>query len=385
MRLLQNFILGFIFVSLICANIYESKIKNKITSNLKKSSLSILPLLNEREGFTFIPTPLQRLNNLSKMYPDYNLYIKRDDLTGLAFGGTKARKLDSIIHHAKKKGVEVMITEGTLQSNAARQTAAACRISGLECYLFLYGNKNLTESQLNGNLRLDYLLGANVIISDNKEELFSKIDELKIKLESENRKYLLTPGGDYDEYGLLGYVNLFKEILTQEEQMGIKFDYIIHASASLETQTGIVLGKKIFNANHKIIGIGVTKFFLGELFYNKPIFELVKEMTDRFSRKFGLNIELNSEDVIFDKRFMGGKDYEKMGLFEKNAIETFALNEGIIVDPVYTSRSGGAMLNMLQNKEIPEGSNVLFIHTGGTPIIFSDIFKMNLNQTDEEL
>lgn len=383
MRLLEIFILRFIFVLLLCDNLFESKIKNKNTSNLKQSFSFILQLLKERIGFTFIPTPLHKLNNLSKMYPEYNLYIKRDDLIGLAFGGTKSRKLDSMFKYAKKNGIEVMITEGTLQSNAARQTAAACRISRLECYLFLYGNKNLTDSQINGNLMLDYLLGANIIISDNKEELLFKIEELKKKLDRENKKYLLTPGGEHDEYGLLGYINLFKEILTQEENMGVNFDYIIHASASLETQTGILLGKKIFNTNHKIIGVGVTKFFLGELFYNKPIFELIKEMTNKFSQKFEMNIELNNEDVIFDQRFIGGKDYEKMGLFEKNSIDTFALNEGIIVDPVYTSRSGGAMLYMLQNKEIPEKSNVLFIHTGGTPIIFSDIFKLNLNNTHE--
>lgn len=360
----------YIFAISFCLIVFS---ENLVAESMNEDQKKIIKLLKQKENFLFLPTPLHKLEKISEMYKGYEIYIKRDDMTGLAFGGNKSRKLEYIIYEARKKGAQVLITYGSPQSNHARQTAAACRMLKVECYLFLTHHKDNKTAKLEGNLLLDYLLDAKIVISNSKEESNEKINQLKEKLKAENKKYYYIPLGGSNPTGCLGYANAFREILNQEKFLNIKFDYIIHASASLATQAGLILGRKVFNTNHKIIGISIVKHPL-DVKYNK-MQQKMNILMDKFNKAFNTNIELEDGDFNIDERFR--KNYEVMGENEIKAIDMFAKHESIILDPVYTGRAAGGMLYMLEHNEFPQNSKILFLHTGGTPLVFTKIFKIN--------
>src|SRR5260221_7048215 len=165
-------------------------------------------MLEEKFSLCFLPTPLQRLNNLSKKYSHYQLFIKRDDQTGLASGGNKARKLEYLIRNALHSGCDAAITGGAQQSNHCRQTAAACSVAGLECHLMLGGEEPETYE---GNLLLSHLLGANIYFTGEHRK-GEDLPELKSQLETRNRKCYVIPYGGSDRIGALGYVNAVAEL-----------------------------------------------------------------------------------------------------------------------------------------------------------------------------
>jgi L-cysteate sulfo-lyase len=167
-------------------------------------------LLEKKQNFAFLPTPLHKLNNLSKLLDGPDIFIKRDDMTGLAMGGNKTRKLEYIIKDAIDKQSDTIITIGAPQSNHCRQTAAACCLYNLECYLILVGNKN--ELKNCGNILLDKMFNSKILIFDTKEEADAEIENLMNSLKSENKNPYFIPAGGSFSPGVNGYISAFKEI-----------------------------------------------------------------------------------------------------------------------------------------------------------------------------
>ncbi len=318
-------------------------------------------MLRNKFKLGFFPTPLQPLKQLSKRYPDYSLFIKRDDHTGLASGGNKTRKLEYLIQEAIDNDCNAVITAGAQQSNHCRQTVAACAVAGLECHLMLGGTK---PEVYDGNLLLSHLLGATIhFAGENRKG--EDIDALKSELELNGKKCFIIPYGGSNITGALGYVNAVKELKDQLIEQNINIDYIFFASSSGGTQAGLTLGMDLFDLNTALIPINIDKAET----YGIPTEEYILKLLIRGKEVLNIKRDYQLKDIKFIR------DYDKAGYGimtdnERSAILKLAGTEGIILDPVYTGRAFYGMLDYLENDKIKAGSNVLFWHTGGLPAIF---------------
>ncbi len=318
--------------------------------------------MQQKYNLGFFPTPLHKLENLSKKYNDYTLYIKRDDQTGLATGGNKTRKLEYLIQEALNQGCDTIITAGAQQSNHCRQTAAACAHIGLTCHLLLGGE---APSSYDGNLLLSSILGANIHFTGNNRK-GEDVNNLVSQLEKEGKKCYVIPYGGSNIIGALGFVNAVKELQNQLTNYQTSIDYIFFASSSGGMQAGLTLGKELYDLNTTLIPISIDKEETGGKTLEKHVFTIIKE-----GRKV-----LNLERTWFEKDIYLNREYDKdgYGVITKNeqrAINELAQKEGILLDPVYTGRAFYGMLDFLDKKKLPKNSNILFWHTGGIPAIFS--------------
>jgi len=318
-------------------------------------------MINNKYNLGFFPTPLQELSRLSKKYPDYTIFIKRDDNTGLASGGNKTRKLEYLIKQALDENCDTIITAGAQQSNHCRQTAAACAIAGLKCHLLLGGEK---PEVYDGNLLLSSILGADIhFTGENRKGEDGEI--LNTKLENEGRKCFVIPYGGSNFTGAMGFVDAAKELKEQLMEQKLKIDYIFFASSSGGMQAGLTLGKEIYQLDSELIPISIDKEELNGLSLEEAVLNLIEEGT----QKLNLNKKFHLSDIKLIR------DYDKEGYGvattnEINAIKELAKNEGILLDPVYTARAFYGMLDFLNKKRIPANTNILFWHTGGLPAIF---------------
>ena len=318
-------------------------------------------MLLPKYPLAFLPTPLHHLPGLSQTLP-YDIYIKRDDQTGLATGGNKTRKLEYLIKEALNTGYDTVITAGAQQSNHCRQTAAACASAGLECHLWLNGNEPETYQ---GNLLLSHLLGAHLHFSGEKakgREL--ALQELKKKLDAQGKKTYIIPVGGSNLTGALGYVAAMAELKEQMTEQQISFDYIFFATSSGGTQAGIMIGSKLFDIKAELMPILIDKTSDFEVPLQQTIHDIITAYNQNSSQP--VNIYLDDIPVIETYNSAG---YGVITDNERRAIKTLAQTEGILVDPVYTGRAFYGMLNMLENNDLPKNSKVLFWHTGGTPAL----------------
>ena len=309
----------------------------------------------------FFPTPLHQLKNLSKQYPDYHIFIKRDDHTGLATGGNKTRKLEYLIGEALAQNADTIITAGALQSNHCRQTAAASAMAGLECHLLLRGNPN---EEVTGNLLLSKILGAKLHFTQ-KDKKGPGLKNLAQKLINEGRKPYVIPYGGSNITGAIGYFEAVKELKTQLEAMQTDIDYIFFASSSGGMQAGLMLGMEKHKLNTALMPVSIDKEELGAVKLEEEILNILNEGCNNLNipKRFAL------QDIPLLRDF-NDAGYGVVTNNEKEAIFTLGQSEGIILDPVYTGRAFYAMLHYLKNKKLKPGSNVLFWHTGGVPANF---------------
>lgn len=312
-----------------------------------------------QERFSILPTPLHKLEKISTI-TGYNIYCKRDDLSGFAFGGNKTRKLDFLIADAKQKGADAIIAVGAVQSNFCRLASAAGKVCGFDVHLVLGGRQ---PEKISGNLLLDYIFDSKIHFVDSPdwESWENEAKILEHNLIAKGKKVYFLPIGGSTPIGALGYVSAFYEILNGCESLGIEIDTIIHATSSGGTQAGLIIGKKLTNWKGKIIGIAVAK--------NRTILkdEIFKLALDAGSL-FGVTPDL--DDVIIDDSYKG----EGYGLFTpecQNAINLFAQKEGIVLDRVYTGKAAAGLLDYARQKKFLPDQNILFIHTGGNVEIFS--------------
>tara|TARA_R110002049_G_scaffold2485_2_gene18203 strand:+ start:6179 stop:7156 length:978 start_codon:yes stop_codon:yes gene_type:complete len=318
-------------------------------------------MLPKKYTLGFFPTPLERLDNLSKKYPDYNLFIKRDDNTGLASGGNKTRKLQYFIHDVLEKGSDTVITAGAQQSNHCRQTAAACAKAGIECHLLLGGNQ---PKNYDGNLLLSHLLGANIhFTGDNRKG--EDLELLKHKLNKKGKKVYDIPYGGSNLLGAFGFVDAMKELKEQLTDMNLKMDYIFFASSSGGTQAGLKLGIDLYELDISLMPISIDKLGYGDKTLDEAVLELLLEG----QRLFRLKKEYSIKDATLIRGY-DSKGYGIVTTYELKAIKTLAQSEGILLDPVYSGRAFYGMLDHLNNSKLNKNTNVLFWHTGGLPANF---------------
>jgi L-cysteate sulfo-lyase len=310
-----------------------------------------------RLNFAHLPTRIESLSRLSKFLGGPRLLVKRDDQTGLAFGGNKTRKLEFLVAEARQQGAKTLITGGAIQSNHCRQTAAAAARFGFKCILVLTGDK---PEQPSANLRLDRLFGAEIVYVTDRKDRERILHETFDRAASEGKKPHLVPYGGSNAIGALGYAFAIKELIDQN----VSADWIIFASSSGGTQAGLVLGQRIFEFKGKILGISVDES--EEWLKNE-----VSKVASSASEKLGDHIEFTPGDVLVNADYCSA-GYGVVTEQEREAIHSFAEYEGLLLDPVYTGRAAGGLIDLIRKGFFNDNETVLFLHTGGQPALFAD-------------
>jgi D-cysteine desulfhydrase family pyridoxal phosphate-dependent enzyme len=331
-----------------------------------------------KQNLIHLPTPLQKLENLSQELGGPGIYIKRDDLTGLAFGGNKSRKLEFIIQDVLNKKADAVITWAAVQSNWCLQTAAAARKFGLKPILILFKKYDLPE-EYDGNLLLDYILDADVIIKEaEKGKVLKKEDIQGIveKVENEVKEWGLNPylaplggsmvGGSMEKpLGAISYVDAFVELLEQAEKLRLEFNYVLHSSGSGGTQSGLAVGAKAIKEDTKV-SVSENKEF-----YGKEVLTIAQDT----AKALGLDFAMEKEDIIiFDEYIKEG--YGILNKEVSEALRFVAVKEGIFLDPVYTGKAMAALIDLVKKGYFKKEDKIVFFHTGGTAALFPN--KHNL-------
>lgn len=312
-----------------------------------------------RVSIAHLPTPLEPLRRLVPQLAGLELWIKRDDQTGLATGGNKARKLEFLVAEALAQEADTLVTAGAAQSNHARQTAAAAAEFGLACVLALRGEK---PPQTQGNLLLDRLLGAEIVWAG-KRSLATAMDQLAADLRSTGHRPYVIPYGGSNGVGASGYVAAMEELLAQCADQDLHFDHMVLASSSGGTQAGLAVGARALGYKGHILGISV----------DQPVGALGRTLADVASATadhLGLRLTFAPTDFAVDDSYLGG-GYGVLGELEREAIRTMAETEGVLLDPVYTGRAFGGLLDLIKQGAFGQHERVLFWHTGGTTGLFA--------------
>ena len=316
----------------------------------------------QKKSLGFFPTPVAELKRLSQHFKGPRIFIKRDDLTGLALGGNKTRKLEFLVADALNQGCDTLITAGAAQSNHCRQTAAAAAACGLSCHLALGG---APPDILDGNLLLNDILGAKIHWTGSLRK-GETIPDIADNLTSKGNKPYVIPYGGSNEIGAAGFIEAIKELQTQLDQLDIQVSHIIFPSSSGGTHAGMMIGKSVFARNNfELLGIGIDKGEAGDLPFNEHILSLANSTC----KKLNIEVEYTLKDVVLKNEYLGD-GYGVVGDLERKAIKLTARTEGILVDPVYTGRAMGGLISMIEQKELTNTDTVLFWHTGGCPALF---------------
>jgi D-cysteine desulfhydrase len=310
-----------------------------------------------RLRFAHLPTPVETLSHLPEMLGGPRLLIKRDDQTGLAFGGNKTRKLEFLLAEARDKGAETLITGGALQSNHCRQTAAAAARFGFKCILVLTGDK---PQQASGNLLLDQLFGVEIAYVADRKDRDRILQETFDRATTAGKKPYLVPYGGSNATGALGYAFAMKELIDQN----VGAEWIVFATSSGGTHAGLLSGQRAFGFSGKIMGISV----------DEPAEWLKKEVSklaSATSEKVGERIEFTPADVLVNADYCDA-GYGVVTEREREAIRLFGRYEGLLLDPVYTGRAAAGMIDLIRKNFFKKDETVLFLHTGGLPALFAD-------------
>lgn len=316
-----------------------------------------------RIHFAHLPTPVEEMPRLAAKLKGPHLLIKRDDCTGLALGGNKTRKLELLLAEALADGAKTLITAGAVQSNHCRQTAAAAARCGLDCILVLAGER---PDQPSGNLLLDQLLGAELVWTTRPE----REKALKATFEqavAQGRHPYLIPYGGSNAPGAAAYALALKELLDQQ----VRPDWIIFPSSSSGTQAGLVLGARVFGYSGKVLGISIDET-------QAVLQERVATLATQTADYLGEPQTLMPADILVNADYLGG-GYGVMGDIEREAVQLFARHEGILLDPVYTGRAAGGMIDLIRKGFFQPEETVLFWHTGGATALFAERYRSVLD------
>lgn len=311
-----------------------------------------------------LPTKIERLNRLSKELGK-NIYIKRDDQTGIEVSGNKIRKLEYSVAEALERGSDYLITCGGIQSNHCRATAAVAAKLGLGAYLVLRGDE---ATPVEGNLFLDKILGANikfVTFEEYKNNRMEIMESIKKELDNQGHRAYIIPEGASNGIGSLGYINAMEEILEQEKEMNIKFDAIVVTVGSGGTYSGLYYGNYV-NKNPAII-YGFNVCDSSEHFKN-VVLSLLKEI----ATYTGEEIKIDRDDLNIIDGYQG-RGYALSRVEEIEFIKYLARLEGIVLDPVYTGKAMYGLVEEIKKGTFDKYKNILFIHTGG-------LFGWNMDQ-----
>jgi D-cysteine desulfhydrase family pyridoxal phosphate-dependent enzyme len=318
-----------------------------------------MPLMTiPRLRFAHLPTPVEELPRLREALGDGpRLLIKRDDQTGLGFGGNKTRKLEFLLAEARDQGAKTLITGGALQSNHCRQTAAAAARFGFECILVLTGDK---PKQRSANLMLDQLFGAEIVYVADRKDRDRILQETFDRATKEGKKPYLVSYGGSNATGALGYAFAMKELVDQN----VPADWVVFATSSGGTHAGLLLGQRVFGYKGKVLGISVDES-------EEWLKQHVSELASLAGEKLGKRIEFTPGEVLVNANYCSA-GYGVLTEQEREAIRLFATCEGLLLDPVYTGRAAAGMIDLIRKGFFKKHETLLFLHTGGQPALFAD-------------
>jgi D-cysteine desulfhydrase family pyridoxal phosphate-dependent enzyme len=327
------------------------------------------------------PTPLRKLDRLSARLGGPEIYVKRDDMTGLAFGGNKSRKLEFIVSDMLEKKADVVITWAGFQSNWCMQTAAAARTFGIKPILMLFKAAD-QPATADGNVLLDVILDADIRMLQAEKGRIVKaaqamevLDEAGKEVRGQGLKPYLVPvggslvRGDMDKpLGAISYVAGFAELLEQMRSGGTEPDYVIHATGSGGTQAGLAVGARAMTMGCRVIGISVSD-------PKGPFSDDVLEIARAADEALGLGLGILPDDITVFDEYLG----EGYGVVDKAVAEVIRLvfqTEGIVLDPVYTAKAMIGLIDLIKTGFFKPTDKVVFVHTGGTPALFPNREKI---------
>ena len=293
------------------------------------------------------------------------LFIKRDDCTGLATGGNKTRKLEFLMAEALSEGADVVITQGAVQSNHVRQTAAAARRLGLDCYGLLERRvpTDSDDYEHTGNVFLDEVLGATCDFRPAGLNMEAESSALAETLRKEGRRPYIIPGGGSNPVGALGYANCALELTAQTTDMGIKVDWLVHATGSTGTQAGLVAGLVGLSSDMRVMGVSVRQ-------PKEKQTAAVLRLAEATADKLGIRGGLPSEAILVDDGCVG-PGYGQPTAEMVEAVTLFARTEGVLLDPVYSGKGAAGLIGMIRNGQFSDDETVVFLHTGGSAALFA--------------
>jgi D-cysteine desulfhydrase len=313
-----------------------------------------------RLKFAHLPTPIEELPRLSGILGGPRLFVKRDDQTGLAFGGNKTRKLEFLVAEAQEQGARTLISCGAIQSNHCRQTAAAAARYGFECTLVLTGEM---PKQASANILLDELFGATIINVPDRKDRDRVLQETFDRASAEGKKPYLMPYGGSSPTGALGYAFAIEEFLKQ----GVDADWIVFGTSSGGTHAGLVLGQRLFGFEGKVLGISIDE---PEQWLKANVSALASSASERL----GPRIEFDPADVLANDNYCRA-GYGALTQAEREAVRLFARYEGLLLDPVYTGRAAAGLIDLIRKGFFTKNETVLFWHTGGQSALFADKYS----------
>ena len=316
-----------------------------------------------RLHFAHLPTPIEELPRLSATLGGPRILVKRDDQTGLAFGGNKTRKLEFLVAEAQEQGAKMMISAGAIQSNHCRQTAAAAARYGFECTLVLTGDM---PAQPSANLLLDGLFGANIVHVADRKDRDRILQETFVNAASAGKKPYLVPYGGSSPTGALGYAFAVEEFMKQN----VHADWIVFGTSSGGTHAGLVLGQRVFGFKGKVLGISIDE---PEAWLKTHVSELATKASERL----GERIEFSPADVFVNDSYCRA-GYGVLTEAEREVVRLFARTEGLLLDPVYTGRAAAGMMDLVRKGFFKKDETVLFWHTGGQPALFAEKYSSHI-------
>ncbi|HEX9331251.1 MAG TPA: D-cysteine desulfhydrase family protein [Anaerolineales bacterium] len=316
-----------------------------------------------RLHFAHLPTSIEELPRLTDYLNGPKVLVKRDDQTGLAFGGNKTRKLEFLVAEALEQGAGMLISGGALQSNHCRQTAAAAARFGLGCTLVLTGEM---PDQPSANLLLDQIFGAEIVTVTDRAYRDQTLQETYDRAVAEGRNPYLVPYGGSSPTGALGYAYAMKEFIEQN----VHADWIVFGTSSGGTHAGLVLGQRLFGYKGKVLGISIDE---SEEWLKNHVSALASEA----SEKMGEQIEFDPAEVLANADYCRA-GYGVLTDAEREAVKLFAKLEGLLLDPVYTGRAAAGMIDLIRKGFFKKDETVLFWHTGGQPALFAEKYSAGL-------
>jgi L-cysteate sulfo-lyase len=317
-----------------------------------------------RVRLAHLPTPLEHLPNLSRVLGGPEIFIKRDDCTGMSSGGNKTRKLEFLMGEARAQGADIVITQGATQSNHARQTAACAAKLNLACHLLLEDRTQRTDHDYrhSGNVLLDALHGATLEHCTANTDMNGELDKLAQRLRAQGRRPYAIPGGGSNPVGALGYLNAAVELVQQANTLDVRLDHIVHATGSAGTQAGLVAGLAGIHADVPLLGISVRA-------PRERQEESVFNLAQATAELAGAAGSVRREAVRANSDYVGA-GYGISTPESIEAIKMLARHEGILLDPVYTGKGMAGLIDLIRRGMFKRGQNVVFIHTGGSVGLF---------------
>jgi len=311
-----------------------------------------------------LPTPLEPMEKLSRALGGVNLWIKRDDCTGLATGGNKTRKLEFLMAEAVARGADTIVTQGATQSNHARQAAAAACKFGMRCEIILENRTGSTQHDYrsSGNVLLDRVFGARIREVAGGSDMEAELAKVSAEVAGKGARPYVIPGGGSNVTGALGYVDCALELVGQANDRGMKIDWVVHATGSSGTQAGLVAGFEAVRSGIPVLGIGVRAPRTRQE-------ENVYALATRVAEAIGAPGCVARERVVANCDYVGpGYGLPTQGMID--AVKSFARSEAILLDPVYSGKGADGLIDLTRKGFFKPGQNIVFLHAGGAAGLF---------------